>query len=340
VPLRPSRSRRAERSGSRKKHRPPVGHVGEIDPCVRAHKACRVSVTPSLPGAADANSLGLGQETFGLRIRSIDPDCPALSLDTIFWVTTTTSPSARGACSAMSAARSSPRADLAQALDAQHQQVILRPPFAQSLPEGRAALSTGAPVPRARRRPQVHARQSRARCARGLRPSPVSSMTVGATMHFTPAASTSPATSASASSITSVPTQRLRKRATPGADACPASSDKERWSCPGPSKAASRHNRRHGHHRSRRAVNTLVTPATARIGLSTRPGSRRHDDDLGGLSAASTPGAGLEPPPPQAHRIHHDRCAVSRKTPGSHLLRSLEPQPCRTGSSLIGAGGL
>jgi len=93
------------------------GHVGEVDAGVGADEAVPGLGDEQLATATqDANRLGLDEALLGGGVLGIDGDELASALETIFWVTTTTSPSASAGpegdagarAAAMTAARSAP----------------------------------------------------------------------------------------------------------------------------------------------------------------------------------------------------------------------------------------
>ena len=163
-------------------------------------------------------------------------------------------------------------------------------------------------------------------------------MTVGATMQLTPAASTSPARSASAWSITSVPTQSLTKRATPGADACPPSSTRSRSA--GPFKAAPATIGDTATTESRRALNTLATPGTARIGPIDTTGFEGATTTISAEPReSSTPGAGLavSAPSKRTESTTTEWRSFTKYSWKATSWVSSSRSRVRTGSSLIGS---
>ena len=176
--------------------RPAVLDVGEVDTGVGTDEAVAGLGDHEVAAAAqDADRLRLDDPHAGRRGRRgrCGTRRPS-ALDTIFWVTTTTSPSTSATRSAMSVARSSPGRISPSPVTGTHGQ---RGPGAVTGLGGHAA-PVSAPEGRPRSR---GGRDARAAAWSGV------CMTVGATTQRTPQASTASAEAASASSITRVPTK-------------------------------------------------------------------------------------------------------------------------------------
>ena len=163
-------------------------------------------------------------------------------------------------------------------------------------------------------------------------------MTVGATTQRTPAARTSSASSASASSMTRVPTQSREIAGHAGGGRLVAELDEEPVGRSLQRRAG--HDRRHGHDRVRGEPRAPPRPRARRgSGRSTRPGStgrprrsrRRRARPARPAPARPRPRPRSAPPP------RRPSGAASRSTPGRPPPRRLASRSrVRTGSSLIG----